>query len=674
MLPDAFDFSDAPQMFVEDELIADSYGLERRVHQMKKVSDQPVVARTSPTEGTHLGPTRVVFDAALGQWRMWYDAYGARETATQPGLMNSTHLAVSADGVHWEKPDLGVSPLLDGKNNLCLFEDGRDVTGACAVFDEPGDPDPAKRYKLIYYPGYNYYLCYSADGIRWRPAQADPVWTNGDGDGLEETYFFTRDERRGTYRGYMRVWQRHQTIRKTSLGESDDLLTWTGPTIIWEAEPAYGLGAQLYGMNVFFDGGLYWALPWIFYTDQPLDPDQQQTMRFKLAWSKDGIAWNALKPEQDAVPMGAPGAFDCGMMLSTCPVVQLPDRNRLYYYGSNRRHNSWDGESHIGLAEIRRHGFVSLHAEATGALITRRFLFRGDSLCLNARTEGDGYIQAEVLKDNGEIVKGLSFDDFDVFTGDAVDHRLTWKGKADLTHLYGQNIMLRLKLSRADVYSFRADGSAERFVAPLGPPPVRCGWVTTPPTIDGVLNDGAWQDFSNSGVADDFVKFTEMSPATVKTRALFTRDAEALYIAVECEEPLTDKLRFGAADGATDYQRDDMIEFRFSAPGQGTHFSQLTITPAADRWQAWFSVEEGGVEVHDHPDWQAKTSSTPGRWCLELAVPFSALKAAPPAPGETWQMNIIRHRHVTGTSEVSCWSCMFGSVHRNDRSGALVFG
>jgi len=673
MLPDAFDFADTPQLFVENTLIADSMGLERRVHQMTKVSAEPVVRIDPQTEGNALGPMRVAYDAALGQWRMWYDAYGERPVYAPGGQMQSVHLAVSTDGVHWEKPALGASPLLDGRNNLCVFEDGASLRGGCIVFDEPDDADLAKRYKLIYYPGYNYYLAYSADGVRWRHAQKEPVWTNGDGDGLEETNFFMRDERVGNYRGYMRVWQRHQTIRKTSLGESDDLLSWTGPKIIWEAEPAYGLGAQLYGMNVFYDGGLYWALPWIFYTDQPLDPDLQQTMRLKLAWSKDGIQWNALAPEQDAVPMGGPGSFDCGMMLSNCPVARVEDRIRLYYYGANRRHNSYEGIAQVGLAEIRPHGFVSLRAEGEGALITRRFLFRGDGIRINVRTAPDGYLMAEILADNGEIVKSRSFSHSDPFTGDAVDHLLTWAGDGSLASLFGQNIMLRLKLYQADLFSFTLAGPPERFAAPLGPRPVRCGRCTRPPVIDGILSDDCWQDFSNSGVADDFVQFTEMSPAPLKTRVMLTRDDDNLYFSVDCKEPETEKLIFDTPDNNIDYSRDEVIEFRLSAPGQGTHFNQLMVTPAGGKWQAWFSVEEGGVAVYDNPEWAVKTSHIPGHWYVEMAVPFSAFNTPPPAPGEQWQMNVIRHRHVEGTNEISCWSCMFGSVHRNDRSGVLVF-
>lgn len=672
MDPLVYDIADVPQLFVDDTMLAASMGLCRRIHQMSK-HPTPVLAKSAEYEGTYLSPISVIQDAHTQQWRMWYNNYGTREVIL-PGIRDgSLHLAVSSDGISWEKPALGAFARESGiPNNICIPPGEQMSGGSCAVFDHPDDPDPSKRFKLIYYMP-SYYLAYSADGINWRPAFPDPVWPNGAGDGLEETYFFMRDELRNRYRGYMRVWQRHQTIRKTSLGESDDLVSWEGPRIIWEAGPEFGAGAQIYGMNVFIDGGLYWALPWMFYTDEPLDPSLQQTMRFKLAWSRDGINWTPLAPEQDAIPMGEPGSFDCCMMQSTCPAIPLQDRIRLYYYGDDHLHSAGlDGNAAVGLGEIRRCGFVSMRASDDGILLTPRFLFRGEEMHLNARVESGGFLLAELLDDRGEIIQGFDYAHCDAFTGDNVDHTLSWRGRSNLAFLFGQNLMLRIKMKHADLFAFRAAGPRERFTAPLGPRPVCCGWTTRTPVIDGVLNDESWMDFSHSGVADNFVKFTEMSPANVRTRVLMTRDAERLYIAVDCEEPLTDRLQSVQAEGELDYQKDDMLEFRLSAPGQGTHFNQLMVTSSGAKMHCWFSVEEGGLAIYDDIAWEARTSMIPGHWYVEMAVPFSALGVAPPQPGERWQMNIIRHRHVDGY-EPSCWSCMYGSVHRNDRSGILLF-
>ncbi len=655
------DISDRPIMFVDDAMLASSTGIERKVHAWKKISETPILKPDRPWEtATPMEPAAVIFDREQGLWRMWYS--GGR-------------LAVSRDGVAWEKPSLGLFHHEGQDTNCCVFEDGSPVRGCRAVFDDPEDPDPSRRFKMICYLP-SYCLAYSADGLTWRWAQKDPVWANGAGDGLEETSFFLHESDQGRYRGYMRVWQRHQTVRTLSLGESEDLRNWSGPKIIWEAMPHYGHGSQIYGMAVVREGGLYWGLPWICYTDEPLDPELRQTIRLKLAWSHDGVAWNALAPGLDAVPMGAPGAFDCGMILSRCPIVKRSDRLRLYYTAWNGLHDvSGNGRrSAIGMAELRRDGFLSLRADGEGRLLTQRFLFRGESLQMNARTDPGGYISAELLSDGGAVLKRFRSERFDRFDGDAVDHTLTWGGCGDLSGFFGQNLMLRFTLVHADLFSFRAAGAPERFKALLGPNPVQCrGLCVKAPVVDGQLNDECWLDFNHTGVANDFVQFTENVPAEIKTRVAFTRNHEHLYIAIDCEEPLSEQLPEVAPEGPLRYARDETVEIRLNAPGQGTFFNQLMVTNTGAMQHNWFSVEEGGSRNVSPVAWQARPSKIPGHWYAELAVPFAALDAAPPQPGDQWQMNIIRHRHLTGETQTTCWSCMFGGNHRNDRSGRLVF-
>jgi hypothetical protein len=175
-------------------------------------------------------------------------------------------------------------------------------------------------------------------------------------------------------------------------------------------------------------------------------------------------------------------------------------------------------------------------------------------------------------------------------------------------------------------------------------------------------------------VATDFVRFEQQAPAPVKTRVLVTHDEHFLYLAADCEEPLTDRLGRGPAlpDNKLCYHKEDTLEFRLNAPGQGEFFNQLMITPAGSRSHAYFRVEGGGSFMVAPLEWTAAVSRVQGHWYAELAVPFASLRTPPPKPGEHWRFNVIRHRHGEG-KDTSCWSCMFGGIHRNDCSGALVF-
>ena len=670
MTPEILDIADTAQTFVDDSGLAGSSGFKRRFHPAKKISARPLLAQTLPCESQHLVPIRVLKIEPGGIYHMWYYCHHEDTGAA------SLHLATSSDGITWDKPALQS----DG-TNLCTWADGspwRDTS--CALFHDPDDPDPARRYKLLYYKP-SYYLACSPDGTVWTPHSNEPVWPNGSGDGLEECFFFLPDKIDGKFRAYMRVWQQRHTLRALSLGESDDLTAWSGPSVIWQAGPEFGPGAQVYGMGVFIDQGVYWGLPWMFYTNEPLHPRDQQTIRLKLLTSRDGRQWQSVFPDQDSVPLGEPGAFDSEMILLNCPVVSIGDRNLIYYSGHACKHDGHcildDNDPRrggIGLAEFRSNGFVSLHADNEGVLLTRRFLFKGDQLQINAATSVTGSVVAELIADNGDLVEGFSYADSDPFCGDATNHTLTWRGYSDLSAFTGQYLMLRLRARQADLCAYRAAGDKKLFTEATGPLPVRCGHCATAPIIDGIHNDTAWQDFGNSGVAEDFVRFEKNAPPPVQTRVMVTRDDDHLYFAVDCEEPHTDRLVANHAENEKifNFNEDDTIEIRLNAPSQGTFFNQLCVNAAGRRFQAWFSVEEGGSRLIDDLTWQAAVSQVPGHWYVEMAVPFTALNTTPPASGERWLMNIIRYRHAAGP-EVSCWSCLFGHSHRNDLSGTLVF-
>ena len=104
-----------------------------------------------------------------------------------------------------------------------------------------------------------------------------------------------------------------------------------------------------------------------------------------------------------------------------------------------------------------REGILGWKAESEGTLLTHRLRVRSDSSLfhLNADAE-EGSIQAELLDDSGQVLKGFSRDDCETITG--VGHELTvrWKGQNDLKdHLRRGTVRLKLYLNKATVYGFK---------------------------------------------------------------------------------------------------------------------------------------------------------------------------------------------------------------------------
>ena len=74
--------------------------------------------------------------------KMWYLG------SSEQGVWRACY-AVSKDGIKWEKPALGLVELTGNtRNNLVGFE--RKDVGALVLLHEPDDPDPDRRFKMIY--------------------------------------------------------------------------------------------------------------------------------------------------------------------------------------------------------------------------------------------------------------------------------------------------------------------------------------------------------------------------------------------------------------------------------------------------------------------------------------------------------------------------------------------
>ena len=96
--------------------------------------------------------------------------------------------ATSTDGIHWEKPNLGLVEYNGNKNNniIKFQKDGENLgVGAIPMIYEPDDSDPQRRFKVVF-ESQKYGNCiavaFSPDGLTWDIPDYNPV-----GPGLEQT-------------------------------------------------------------------------------------------------------------------------------------------------------------------------------------------------------------------------------------------------------------------------------------------------------------------------------------------------------------------------------------------------------------------------------------------------------------------------------------------------------
>src|SRR5262245_26626832 len=105
------------QLFFDDRLIESARGLRLVLNPPRKTGEHCLVS-DRPWEDFYAGGWNTVLEDG-GIFKMWYEAstlLGGRHS-------QSVCYATSTDGIHWEKPDLGLIEFRGSKrNNIVLFD------------------------------------------------------------------------------------------------------------------------------------------------------------------------------------------------------------------------------------------------------------------------------------------------------------------------------------------------------------------------------------------------------------------------------------------------------------------------------------------------------------------------------------------------------------------------
>jgi len=485
--------------------------LIRTLHPATKHTDNPVLAPDRSWERS-MGHSSGTLLMEGGVFRYWYQVYtlpGA--CAGTPGTFQAAY-AESTDGIHWNKPELGIVRLASGApNNLCLTD-----VGWINVIRDDHDPDPARRYKMLAFGGkgnpeakpgarqgwmgtaggWGWSVYFSPDGLHWEGHPENPVYTAA-GDvatlyGWDETHrayvaYFRpvayRPEdaaqgkkpkpEHGWYKGGpapvdegMRRFPYRRLIGRAT---SPDFVDWSATETVLTPNEWDPPATEFYGMTVCRYQGYYIGQNYVLYADPSEGRSRSKgLMDVQLAVSRDGITWTRLGGQCPFIARG-PAAFEMGMVGPNAGLVEKDGKLWFYYNGWTGEHREtkayrrandpglWEmGRlgSGTGLAFLRQDGFVSLDAgEDDGTCTAHPERVRGCRLELNATTGPAGYVAAEVVADDGSVVPGYSVDDCDRFVGDSIRHVLTWRG-ASTQALPAEALSLRFQMRVASLYSY----------------------------------------------------------------------------------------------------------------------------------------------------------------------------------------------------------------------------
>ena len=505
------DIDNGRQLFGDDWLVGSTTGLVRVCNHPVKQFDAPVLwpqtaleREADPLRPYRLAPVAGATSGGLGWdprrrvFRLWYEA----------GWMKHLCYAESVDGVTWTRPDCGVVP---GSNRVLPEV----LLDSWNVFPDYAAEDPYANWRLMVSlaGGVTDNLLYSsADGLHW--TKVGEAGQSGD----RSTMFY--DPFRGEWVFSLRG--------GGPAGHGRNRSRWTcstfgGPGCLWEfphgekpgkhpdlprpepwlatddrdvPDPSVGgRPPQLYNVDaVAYESillGMFEILhPFKGDNDDCVKAGMPKITDLHFAYSRDGRTFS--RPDRTAAIAASrwgSGKWDTGYLSPMGGICVIKDERLWFYYTAMRgdarertpyqndsavgwRRNGMHFNGAIGVATLRRDGFVGLVADGEGTVVTKPVIFSGRKLFVNAECRF-GSLTAEVLDEAGAPLRGFSAADCLAFEGrDETKAELRWKG-GDLSARVGKPVRFRFNLACGTLYSFwtaqDSDGRSGGYLAAGGP-------------------------------------------------------------------------------------------------------------------------------------------------------------------------------------------------------------
>lgn len=481
------------ECFFDDYLVdTEKTTAEMRMHE--PILRGTVLTHDAPWEGDGCDYYNFFFDDAFagvdgkhseGVYRMYYLGWQmpSGDPNVPPPRGISVCYAESPDGIHWERPALGISEWDGNKeNNIILGKEAPFTIDNFMVFrdDNPACPKE-ERYKGItsWYvdpedPSHHRLFSYfSADGIHFTLGRL--ITDKGHFDTLNVVFW---DPEAKIYRGYIRSFHDipengdlNAGIRDVRYIESKDFYEWSDPVLLdfGDAEdyPLY--------TNVIQP---YYRAPQTFigfptrYVERPgwngsfeeLGGKEKRLQRMKLhpryglaitdcvfIFSHDGKKFKRyeeafLRPAEENGRNWVYGdCYPARGFIETPSAVEGAPNEMSFYMPANH---------FMGIpAELQRYtlrldGFISLYAPSKERLlVTKPFTFEGDNLYVNFSSAARGYLYFTLISNEKRYESTETF-------GNTVDRRIVFE-EGVVSSLSGKEVTLEVRMKDADLYSIR---------------------------------------------------------------------------------------------------------------------------------------------------------------------------------------------------------------------------
>jgi hypothetical protein len=495
------------ELFLDNEMLEVTPGVSRKLHPPQKHPLNPVVRPDRWCEGNYIEPYTTMYDPVDRLFKMWARAGSDWKSKRLDGNAAFMLYYTSTDGIHWNKPDLGVIPIAGRRDHNIIFtsdsvsaKNKTPVPGSkpfvvpkrpitpqgkkaffWAVNKHPNPPSVNEKFvalAIVQDHRRGAHIVTSPDGIHWSCASA-PFWqtpndVSDKGDDCLMHMFY--DKAKGKWALYRRIIPEFSERmiandndrerkpvdrydRSYAYAESVDLREWTNHRFLLSMDADDPPDTELYQFGCHKFGPIYVGYMSVYFLHPP------QPLDIELATSRDGIHFTRVCRGQPFIAHGPSGYYDYMAMACSQPEpILVDDTVYLYYAAANFSHDadiarSDPGMMKIGaaLATFKRDRFASLEtSDRDGGpcrVVTRPFTVRHSKLFLNAATWTKGTIRVEALTRDWQPIPGFTEREARTIQGDALDHPVRWNQNADVRKLRGKEIRLKFYMTRARLHA-----------------------------------------------------------------------------------------------------------------------------------------------------------------------------------------------------------------------------
>ncbi len=193
------------------------------------------------------------------------------------------------------------------------------------------------------------------------------------------------------------------------------------------------------------------------------------------------------------------------------------------------------------------------------------------------------------------------------------------------------------------------------------------------PVIDGDLTDECWK---NATRITNFYKclrgIYSAKAAESKTEVFIGYTDTSLYIGGKSYEKNIKDIRRRTKNRDGHVYKDDCYEIFIDTDHDYTTYYQIVINSIGTIYDSYKGVKARSSDKKWNGNFKAAGKVGNDYWGVEIEIPFGQLHDAKVGKGAIWGFNINRFLGGT-TSESAQWVPTYGSHHRSDLFGFLIF-